>query len=93
MINDFNFVNQAELLAILRALEWISEQSYHVYRVYSGCLFCVQTIFVHRDQHPTVLKIKQQLIIFVCETSLCHESTHIGIGDNERADARAKAAA
>lgn len=92
-IGDDNSVYQAELFAILQALEWlVDSKSNTIYYLYSDCLSGLQAIFQHKTTHPLVLQIKLVLNNLIHKVSLGHVTAHIGVAGNELADSLAKEA-
>lgn len=89
-LGDNNTVFQAELFAILSALEWCLEHNTQHHLLYSDSLSSLQAIHAHRTKHPVVLEIKKKLQKLRHNIALGHVSAHIGIKGNELADSLAK---
>lgn len=90
-LQDFNSVYQAELFAILNALDWLLKNPQpSVTPLYSDCYSGLQAIKRHRNRHPLILQIKLKLQQLLYKTHLYHVSAHTGVQGNELADELAK---
>lgn len=86
-LGNNNTVYQAELYAILQALDWCQSQTVNSrFKIYSDSLSSLQAIQAHRTKHPIVHQIKIKLIDLRYRISLAHVKSHIGIEGNETAD-------
>ncbi|GBN50823.1 hypothetical protein AVEN_78396-1, partial [Araneus ventricosus] len=88
----------AEIIAVLFALEEISDRSQRYFIIYTDSLSVLQSLssfYPHPHNHPLVLNVLDlfnKLTLRGFNIMLCWVTSHVGIVGNEQADRTAKSA-
>ncbi|XP_067132763.1 uncharacterized protein [Centruroides vittatus] len=93
-LEDYFTVYQAELFAILMAVRWsITTQSAHEIIIHMDSQAAIQTLQQYKDSNQMAMEVKKLLKLSNIIVKVKWVKAHVGVADNERADALAKEAA